>query len=172
MIIYVMELQDGYYYIDKTENMANVSTETEWIRLHPFKDYCETIVSDVTTDEHSLVLNYMNMYGVDKVRGGLYKSVVLTHDECLTIRKQLNYLNNKCVACGLFDHSLQNCLTKICYRCGRTGHEYNYCAYDNHVDNGLLNGCMRCGRSDHISLRCNRSKDVYGRILEKKCIIS
>jgi hypothetical protein len=35
-----------------------------------------------------------------------------------------------------------------------------------------LDGCYRCGRPDHWAIRCNRSKDCFGRPLTSSCVIS
>ena len=82
--IYVLELEDGKYYVGKTTQpnfrieshfKANGSAWTRRykpVRVHQIIPNCDDY------DEDKYTLMYMDQYGVDHVRGGSYVQVNLT----------------------------------------------------------------------------------------------
>lgn len=168
MFIYSLSLKNGRYYIGRTENWRQrleqhkIGVGSAWTQMHPFIEVEEVVEGD-KYDEDSMVIRYMDKYGIENVRGGVYSNPVLTFEQYLQIRKQLNHVNDCCLACGKKGHFVTNCVEKICYRCGRTGHLAEECSCEYHINNGKMDGCYRCGRPDHWKFRCNRSKDIYGR---------
>lgn len=161
------------YYVGRTENLSqrleqhktgeNASAFTS---KYKYKDIIETFVGE-KYDEDKTVLKYMEVYGIDNVRGGSYSNLELSFDQYLFIQRQINHGNSMCLACGKSGHFIRECHTEICYRCGGVGHTYTTCTAIEHTMNGKLDGCTRCGRPDHWAFRCNRSKDVFGRPLEQ-----
>lgn len=174
--VYVLELESKKYYVGQTNDFKKKLEEhkngkgVEWTQKYKFKCVKKAVPGDSFTENYYTLL-YMNMHGVENVRGGIYHHVKLPFESMVTLRRELNHINNKCVACGSSNHLMVNCQEMICYRCGRVGHMADGCAAENHVLNGKLDGCYRCGREGHWKFRCNRSKDIYGRDLEKKCTI-
>lgn len=183
--IYVISVEDEKsspattkYYVGRTENLSqrldqhktgeNASAFTS---KYKYKDIIETFVGE-KYDEDKTVLKYMEVYGVDNVRGGSYSNLELTFDQYLFIRRQINHGNSMCLACGKPGHFIRECHTDICYRCGGVGHTYNTCTAIEHTMNGKLDSCTRCGRPDHWAFRCNRSKDVFGRsLVQSNCSV-
>jgi hypothetical protein len=181
MKIYVLELNSGKYYVGKTDNLEKrlIQHQTKglpkpipcWVSTWGFKNVIEVVDGD-TFDEDKFVLKYMNIYGIDNVRGGSYSNLVLTFHQKLNLYKQLRNARNECLICGSQDHFMSQCEAKICYRCGRTGHTVEKCFAKTHFYDGKLDGCYRCGRPDHWAIRCNRTKDVFGKILDpRKCVL-
>lgn len=178
MIIYVFQLENDKYYIGSTLDMTKKLEafesgidNTPWTDKNKFIAVLETFQGD-KFDEDKTVLRYMEEFGIDNVRGGIYNEVELSFDQYITIKKFINNSNGFCTACGREGHKIKDCRIPICYRCGRLYHSSSNCNETTHIYNGRLDGCYRCGRSDHSWIRCNRTKDVYGRIIEKSCIIS
>ena len=177
MIIYVLELENGKYFVGTTNNLQEtlekhyIKKHCEWTSKYAYKDVVETYEGE-KSDETKTTITYMDRMGIENVRGGMYSKLQLTFDDYLNIRKNIYFNNGLCTACGKYGHILEECLELICYRCGRLGHMGYRCNESTHYNNGNLDGCMRCGRSEHWHYRCNRSKDVYGRKLQSSCIIS
>lgn len=167
-IIYVLQLQENKYYVGQTSNLEKRITDHQsgygpsWIKKYPMIKLIHHFEGS-PYDEDKTVLEYMSHYGADNVRGGIYSNSRLTFDQHILLHKQINHAQGKCIACGSDDHLIQNCVTKICLRCGRPTHNANDCDWDIHYLSGRLDGCYRCGRPDHWAIRCNRTYDIFGR---------
>ncbi len=174
--IFVLRLQDDKYFVGKTKETHQklkqtvLQTPAAWIEKYPAVEIHSSILGDAY-DEDKYVLKCMREYGIENVRGGSYSNVDLSMDQIISIRRALCTATNSCIACGTVGHNIFECKEDICYRCGRTGHSVDVCKATVHVLNGRLDGCYRCGRPDHWSIRCNRSKDIFGRKLDQKCTI-
>lgn len=176
LYIYVLLLEENKFYVGRTENLQKRiedhknSNGCAWTSKYKYIKIIETFIGDLY-DEIKTTYKYMDVYGINNVRGAQYCSINLSFEQHLNIYKELNNLNNKCLACGKPGHFIQECKEDICYRCGHTGHIVSNCFAKIHKFNGKLDGCYRCGRDSHWKIRCNRSKDVFGRKLESNCII-
>lgn len=176
--IYVLKLKDEKYYVGKTHSAVEQRWQahqtgfgSKWTQKYPPVQILETFAGD-EFDEDKVVLQYMDAYGIENVRGGSYSNLDLTFEQQLQIWRSLNNAKNKCLACGLHGHFIDKCTTAICYRCGRVGHSVENCFAHTHKLGGVLNGCYRCGRQDHWAFRCNRSADCFGRKLtQSECSI-
>lgn len=177
--IYVLELENGKFYVGRTDNFQERLLKHQqgqgcaWTNTHKYKDTLQVFQGD-KFDEDKTVLKFMNKYGIENVRGGAYSNIELSFEQYIAIRRQINNANNLCLACGEHGHFISDCKTEICYRCGKNGHLASSCQENTNINNGKLDGCTRCGRPDHWAFRCNRSKDVFGRVLEPRgyeCII-
>lgn len=175
--IYVLKLEKNKYYIGRTNNIETriarhkAGEGSDWTKKYKFIKLLEQFEGD-DFDEDKCVIKYMDKYGINNVRGGIYSNIILTMDQHLNIRKSIYGAKNKCLACGSNEHFIAECKEPICFVCGRTGHLVSNCRAKTHVLNGKLNGCYRCGRSDHWKFRCNRTNDIFGRPIESSCIIS
>lgn len=80
MKTYVVELDGGYYYISsRSFDYLKSGSGNAWTKLHPPKSLIKTITTyDEEFDEDEIVIDYMNKYGINKVRGGTYNSVELS----------------------------------------------------------------------------------------------
>ena len=68
---------------------------------------------------------------------------------------------------------MKNYKGKICYKCGRTGHDVMECVAHRHIDGSEFdnNTCYRCGRKGHWRITCHEETDIYGRPTENLCVI-
>jgi len=91
-MFYVVELKDGYYYYSKYPLESLKSSQmNNWTKLHPpVKTIKSMCVDEETFDDDSFVLNLMEKYGVDKVRGGSFISIELSDYQKRIIDKRLN----------------------------------------------------------------------------------
>ena len=125
--IYVLKLEDGFYYVGKTKNPQSRFRDhfdkskysSVWIQHHPVVEIAETFEGD-DFDEDKYVKIYMQKYGIDKVRGGSYSRLCLTKEEKIFLERELNGSSNKC------------------FRCGRTGHFINACYATKHLDGSFI----------------------------------
>jgi predicted GIY-YIG superfamily endonuclease len=81
-IIYVLELDEGKYYVGITYNL-NIrlaqhigGTGAKWTRLYKPRRVVEIIHSNITsTTENDITRQYKELYGDSNVRGGSYCKV-------------------------------------------------------------------------------------------------
>jgi hypothetical protein len=163
LIIYVLELENGKYYVGKSRNpdfrflqhMGSIDGGSEWTKIHPPISIIEKIHNASHYDENKYTLIYMEMYGIDNVRGGTYCQINLTDHDRNEIIKQLRSAQDLCFRCG-GKHFIQNCpmsakpKSKYCKRCSRNTHTENKCYAKKHIKGTpLVVLCNRCGRNNH-----------------------
>ena len=151
--IYILQLAKGKYYIGKTENLTKRAEEhlkgtaSTWTRIYkPIG--IEKIISGASPfDEDRYTKEYMDMYGIENVRGGSYVSEVLTNSQVETLQLELRNANDQCTNCGKKGHFVKDCHVKhvgsnssssSCFRCGRTGHYIGSCYAHTHAEGYAL----------------------------------
>ena len=93
MHIYILLLENDYYYIGESSNFIQSYQQhidkrsCDWTKLHRTITIAKVIqqTKEYTVDD--CVIEYMKKYGIDKVRGGSFSDVVLSP-------KQLDLLSN------------------------------------------------------------------------------
>ena len=179
--IVVVLLEHNKYWIEKCNFIPDSlqflqMKDSEWI-----KKYVPLSITEIWNvvdpfDEDKLIISKMKEYGVGNVRGGIYYQLILSFEQKMEIWQRMNQASDRCIACGLNDHLINTCDTRICYRCGRVAappHTETTCRYLSNQFGGSSFGCYRCGRPDHWAIRCTQEYDCFGRKLETTgCIIS
>ena len=101
LYIYILELESNKYYIGKTTNPAfrlenhfdgNASVWTNKykpIKLIEFISDCDSF------DEDKYTLKYMEIYGIDNVRGGSFCQIILNQENLNTINKMIKNSTSK-----------------------------------------------------------------------------
>ena len=121
MTIYTLALKDGKYYVGKSKG-DNVNSS--WINQYPVMSVIETIENSESEDEDTITIRYMNQYGIDNVRGGLFSNTILSKTECETIERMLNKTSITCYICGGCDHFSKWCTLRS-YKCIKCGRKFN-----------------------------------------------
>jgi hypothetical protein len=168
--IYVLQLEEGKYYIGKTTNpqfrleQHFNSSGSQWTKKYTPKKVLQIIPNCDNFDEDKYTLQYMEQYGINNVRGGSFCELKLDKDHLSTIKKMINGSSDKC------------------YICGETGHFANDCKQDD--DDNMLeefenlycnkknkkttkNTCDICGREGHTSSDCYAKTTINGDIIEE-----
>jgi hypothetical protein len=137
-------------------------------------------------DEDKYTIEYMDKYGIDNVRGGIYVSEALDELQRYTIKKSIWGANDCCTQCGRKGHFVKNCKAtkdiyeeKDVFNCrycdkefetkkGAIFHENIYCkskgknTITKNFNSNKKNNCYRCGRSGHYSNECYAKTDIDG----------
>jgi predicted GIY-YIG superfamily endonuclease len=103
--IYILELNDGKYYIGKSNNIhyrykQHLNGEgSEWTKkYHPIR-IIHNFISQNEFDEDSTTKFYMKKYGIDNVRGGSYCQIILPEILKEFIQREFYHVDNKCLNC-------------------------------------------------------------------------
>jgi len=113
--IYILELENGKYYVGKTNNIDRRIKEhqsgngSEWTKKYKFIKLIT--VKDETSifDEDKEVKEMMYQFKIDNVRGGSYSKIILTAEEISILNKEIYSALDKCFNCGNIGHFAKNC---------------------------------------------------------------
>lgn len=113
--VYVLELEDGKYYIGASVDpekrfLCHVSGEgAAWTRKHWPIRILQIIEGGSNFEEDKVTKEYMAKYGIDNVRGGSHVQLTIPPEERKCLKKEIWMAN------------------KLCMRCGRSSHRISYC---------------------------------------------
>eukprot|EP00339_Tiarina_fusa_P004669 CAMPEP_0117056920 /NCGR_PEP_ID=MMETSP0472-20121206/39501_1 /TAXON_ID=693140 ORGANISM="Tiarina fusus, Strain LIS" /NCGR_SAMPLE_ID=MMETSP0472 /ASSEMBLY_ACC=CAM_ASM_000603 /LENGTH=324 /DNA_ID=CAMNT_0004773573 /DNA_START=38 /DNA_END=1012 /DNA_ORIENTATION=- len=115
--IYVLELQDGKYYVGKTQkNVQERFEEHRTGKGSAWTKYChkpmrlvEQYVRTGDYDEDNTTKQYMEMKGIDNVRGGSYSNVHLSSAQKELLTREFRGAADACNQCGEPDHFAREC---------------------------------------------------------------
>ena len=104
--IYVLKLEEGFWYIGRTGNVERrlqqhkSGNASAWTRLHkPLR--LEVVMEDMDMfDEDKYTKLYMAKYGIDKVRGGSYVTAVLNKHQIFLLQREIWGAQDVCFVCG------------------------------------------------------------------------
>jgi hypothetical protein len=168
--IYILKLKDGKYYVGKSNNLFQRIDKhfdmegSEWTKKYAPVDIMEIHENCDPYDEDKYVIKFMEMYGINNVRGGSFCRIKLTDGEQEIISKMIKGSNDRCFLCGKDDHFINKCpdknssnshfitsfskifkgisdilstlidYDKHCSICGRDSHKKNRCYAKYHID--------------------------------------
>ena len=114
--IYVLKLEEGKYYIGKSDNIESRIKEHKegkgslWTKKYKVIDLKKVIVCNDPFDEDKVVKKYMMKYGIENVRGGSYNHMKLCKIEMKILRREIFTAMNRCYKCGKNTHYANKCL--------------------------------------------------------------
>ena len=113
--IYVLNLEGGFYYVGKTNDIAKRYQQhldgkgSSWTKIHKPLSISEIKPCTSTMDEDKYTKEYMIKYGIDKVRGGSYVKEELDDEHIKMLQKELWGSQDLCTKCGRKGHFIKNC---------------------------------------------------------------
>ena len=106
MNIYVLELEHGKYYVGKTKNLDSRIRQhfngngSWWTKYNKPIKVIKTYTNTEKFDEEKITYQYMDLYGIDNVRGGSFCNIKLTNDQKSVLDKILKNERGECFECG------------------------------------------------------------------------
>lgn len=116
--IYVLKCKENKYYVGKTSNPSfRLDSHFKeggsvWTKMYKPIKVIKLIKDCSKYDEDKYVLEYMEKYDIDNVRGGTYSQIELTDDQIHSITEQMVSANDMCKRCFRKGHFVKNCYAK------------------------------------------------------------
>lgn len=113
--IYVLELVGKKFYVGKSARLSERIIEhfskcgSEWTKIYTPLKVLKVYENCTVWDEDKYTKMYMNIYGIDNVRGGSYCKRVLTPSEKQIIENELRGARDQCFRCGSNEHFVNEC---------------------------------------------------------------
>jgi predicted GIY-YIG superfamily endonuclease len=128
--LYVLQLENGKYYVGKTQDIDKRYREhkngqgSEWTKIYKPVKILETRNISSDHDENNTTKDYMKKYGIANVRGGAYCQVDLTEEQENSIRHEIRSNTDNCYKCGKPGHFANKCSKKSSFTatcgCGKS----------------------------------------------------
>jgi len=133
--IYVLKLKENKFYIGKSINVNKRIKQhfkgrgSTWTRLYQPTEIYEIRRNCDVFDEEKITLQYMQLYGINNVRGGSYSRICLDKYEINQVVRIIRSSEDRCYVCGSKDHFAKACSKLFCKKCKHNGHSYKDCRF-------------------------------------------
>jgi len=118
-IIYILECKDNFYYIGVAERRRIIKRlrqhrdgkhpDCKWTKKHRAVKMIASTMLKFKEQPTFETEKWMKMKGINRVRGGIYKTLKLNHDEIRRIKRKFKFPDNACWKCGRVGHYVTNC---------------------------------------------------------------
>ena len=166
--IYILKLQNNKYYVGKTNNIKKRILEHEsgsgclWTSIYKPIKIINVFANVSSFDEDKYVKEYMQLYGIDNVRGGSYVSQDLNPIQIYSLQKELWAATDCCTRCGYSGHFIKSCYAKIDVN-GNTIIDFDFQSTKTQKQSkDESDYCVRCGRNGHLIKACYATVDING----------
>ena len=120
MYVYILELEEGKYYVGITKNIdARMRDHRQgkgslWTQKYkPLENKNPVLIlTDDPFDEDKYVKKTMEAHGIDNVRGGAYSRLILSNEEKYFIERELVNCSGRCFKCYKIGHFAKDCDTQ------------------------------------------------------------
>ena len=178
--IYVLELQNGKYFIGRSmdpvisikqhEDANSDSVHSGWINQYlPIVHYSVHLYDENFSVDKCVRL-YMLMYGYSQARGGSYEEK-LTEDQILSLNAEnkhrdnvLRFVSTMCNRCGSYEHETEDCYFGVDAE-GNPVEDFRETHLSQAERFKYTIECARCGRQSHIVSKCTQIRDEDGKCL-------
>lgn len=130
MIIYVLELADGCFYVGRVAKDEDLDGRieqhkagggAEWTKQHPVIGLHSAMYDAAPTDEDARVVSLVAEHGLDNVRGGTFCSPTLDEAELRILAKMADSVRGSCYHCHETGHCTSECPLSLSKAMSRGG---------------------------------------------------
>ena len=180
--VYILKLENDKYFIGHTQSIENFKSQLkkkniQWINDNPLIKILKVINKCDKFDVDKYTKKYMEVYGIDNVRGGSYHEVELSQGIINQISNEIKILKQDIYieesSSEDQEDPLEDSFDKIeqefeiinkCSRCGSNDH-YGYNCFVEFSPSADIKRCNRCKEYGHIKKDCPITQQQ--KILEK-----
>jgi predicted GIY-YIG superfamily endonuclease len=186
--LYVLQLEDGKYYVGKTTNLKRRVEEhskgngSEWTWTYRPVKVLESRPLKDDHDENNTTKNMMKKYGIENVRGGTYCQVELPKSYETALQAEICSAENSCFKCGGKGHFVRDCPVDCdvdcddahVWQCSKCTCEFSTeRAAEIHEASCRRKRphkttCGRCGRNSHPTEECFANTHLHGYDLDSE----
>jgi predicted GIY-YIG superfamily endonuclease len=114
--LYVLKLVQDKYYIGKSCHNIwyrfsehNKGRGAQWTKIYKPIMILENFESDNKFIEDILTKKYMEIYGIENVRGGSYSNIILRDWQIKALKHEFKTADDLCFNCGKLGHFSSEC---------------------------------------------------------------
>lgn len=173
--IYILKCQQDKYYVGKTANFSKRYDQHQsglgsyWTKRYRPIEVME-VFEGTKYDEDKKVWEYMEKYGIDNVRGGIYSQMTLPNELHQCAQRHITGANDGCFNCHQTGHFINDCPSKESRKRKREEDDNDFTLeeldqiekieqkelnnYESNNNKKKNDKCFSCGQMGHWSNSC------------------